>query len=91
VQIAELVDVDRLTPALVKATGDDRWRDATLELISGGKSNLTFFVRSDAGELVLRRPPTGELLPSAHWPTAQSRSPPSSWSTPATCSGFPAT
>lgn len=65
-QITELVDVDRLTPALVAATGDERWHGATLELISGGKSNLTFFVRSDAGELVLRRPPTGELLPSAH-------------------------
>jgi aminoglycoside phosphotransferase (APT) family kinase protein len=39
---------------------------ARLELISGGKSNLTFIVSSPAGELVLRRPPTGQLLASAH-------------------------
>lgn len=51
---------------LVEATGDDRWRDPAVELIRGGKSNLTFWVRSDAGELVLRRPPSGNLLPSAH-------------------------
>lgn len=62
----ELVPTDRLGPALVRATGDERWRDVCAELISGGKSNLTFMLSSDAGELVLRRPPTGELLPSAH-------------------------
>lgn len=62
----ELVRLDRLTPALVKATTDDRWRETTAELISGGKSNLTFLLSSSAGELILRRPPTGELLASAH-------------------------
>src|SRR5690606_7302257 len=36
------------------------------ELISGGKSNLTFMLSSPAGQMVLRRPPTGDLLPSAH-------------------------
>ncbi|MDF1705952.1 MAG: phosphotransferase family protein [Aeromicrobium sp.] len=55
-----------LSPALARATGDERWRHLSAELISGGKSNLTFFIRSDAGELVLRRPPTGKLLPKAH-------------------------
>jgi len=63
---ADLVPLDRLAPALVGATGDERWAHPAVELISGGKSNLTFLLRSDAGELVLRRPPTGELLPSAH-------------------------
>ncbi|WP_110182292.1 phosphotransferase family protein [Nocardioides solisilvae] len=63
---SELVPTDRLGPALVAATGDDRWAAPEVELISGGKSNLTFLLRSEAGELVLRRPPTGELLPSAH-------------------------
>jgi len=62
----ELVRPMRLGAALVEATGDDRWRDPAVELIRGGKSNLTFWVRSDAGELVLRRPPSGNLLPSAH-------------------------
>lgn len=64
--IDALVRLDRLGPALVDATGQDAWLDATAELISGGKSNLTFILRSEAGELILRRPPTGELLPSAH-------------------------
>jgi len=65
-QLAPLVDLDRFLPALAGATGDPRWHDASVELISGGKSNLTFTVTSEAGEVILRRPPTGELLPSAH-------------------------
>ena len=37
------------------------------ELISGGRSNLTFRVTdSNGSRAVLRRPPLGELLPSAH-------------------------
>jgi aminoglycoside phosphotransferase (APT) family kinase protein len=35
-------------------------------LISGGKSNLTYRVHSDAGEVILRRPPLGHILPTAH-------------------------
>ena len=35
-------------------------------LISGGKSNLTYRVACDAGEVVLRRPPLGHVLPTAH-------------------------
>lgn len=62
----DLVPPDKLAPALVHATGDNRWAALQVELISGGKSNLTFTLTSDAGELILRRPPTGELLPSAH-------------------------
>lgn len=57
---------EMLGPALVEATGDSRWRDHTARLIAGGKSNLTFELESEAGLLVLRRPPSGELLPSAH-------------------------
>jgi aminoglycoside phosphotransferase (APT) family kinase protein len=66
VSAPELVPLDRLAPALVAATGDARWSAPEVELISGGKSNLTFILRSGADELVLRRPPTGTLLPSAH-------------------------
>lgn len=62
----ELVPTDRLAPALVEATGEPDWADVRAELISGGKSNLTFLLTSPAGEMILRRPPTGELLPSAH-------------------------
>lgn len=62
----ELARTDRLGPALVEATGEEGWRHVRADLVSGGKSNLTFLLTSPAGELVLRRPPTGELLPSAH-------------------------
>ena len=51
---------------LARALGDDRWQRVEATLIAGGKSNLTFNLSSAAGELVLRRPPTGVLLPSAH-------------------------
>jgi aminoglycoside phosphotransferase (APT) family kinase protein len=61
-----LVPLERLAPALVAATRDDRWATPEVTLVTGGKSNLTFLLRSDAGELILRRPPTGTLLPSAH-------------------------
>ena len=37
-----------------------------MALISGGKSNLTYRVASDAGEVILRRPPLGHILPTAH-------------------------
>jgi aminoglycoside phosphotransferase (APT) family kinase protein len=39
----------------------------TFELVAGGRSNLTFEVTDAAGSrYVLRRPPTGHLLPTAH-------------------------
>jgi aminoglycoside phosphotransferase (APT) family kinase protein len=62
----DLVRLDRLGPALAEATGSDAWLAATARLISGGKSNLTYLLRSAAGELILRRPPSGRLLPRAH-------------------------
>jgi aminoglycoside phosphotransferase (APT) family kinase protein len=62
----DLVRLDLLGPALADATGDGRWRSLDAALIAGGKSNLTFELTSAAGELILRRPPSGELLPSAH-------------------------
>ena len=37
-----------------------------LERISGGQSNPTFFVSYDSRQLVLRKQPPGEILPSAH-------------------------
>jgi aminoglycoside phosphotransferase (APT) family kinase protein len=61
-----VLPLDVVGAALAAATGDDRWRACEASLIAGGKSNLTFELRSPAGELILRRPPTGTLLPSAH-------------------------
>jgi aminoglycoside phosphotransferase (APT) family kinase protein len=66
VSIADLVRLDPLGPALAEAAGDGRWRSLDATLIAGGKSNLTFEVTSEAGAVILRRPPSGELLPSAH-------------------------
>ena len=37
-----------------------------LERIGGGQSNPTFFVRYDNRDLVLRKKPAGDILPSAH-------------------------
>jgi aminoglycoside phosphotransferase (APT) family kinase protein len=53
-------------PHLAGVLHDPRWRDCQVALISGGKSNLTYRVACDAGELVLRRPPLGHVLPTAH-------------------------
>ena len=64
--LGDLLRPDLVGPRLAEATGDESWKDFSAELIAGGKSNLTFTLRSDAGEVILRRPPTGKLLPSAH-------------------------
>ena len=64
--VHDLVRPDRVGPAIAGATGNDEWTDLSAELVSGGKSNLTFELASPAGRLILRRPPTGNLLPSAH-------------------------
>src|SRR5438270_13323560 len=53
-------------PYLAAQLGDDSWRDCQVKLVSGGKSNLTFYVSSAAGEVVLRRPPLSTVLPTAH-------------------------
>src|SRR4051794_38007418 len=53
-------------PLLADVLHDERWLACDVALISGGKSNLTYRVASDAGEVVLRRPPLGHILPTAH-------------------------
>lgn len=40
--------------------------DLRVELISGGRSNLTFKAYDDVTTWVIRRPPTSGLTPSAH-------------------------
>jgi aminoglycoside phosphotransferase (APT) family kinase protein len=61
-----LTRLDLVGPALAQALGDPGWERLEASLVSGGKSNLTFELSSDAGEAVLRRPPDGPLLPRAH-------------------------
>jgi aminoglycoside phosphotransferase (APT) family kinase protein len=53
-------------PHLAAALQDERWRRSSVTLIAGGKSNLTYRVDSAAGSVVLRRPPLGHVLPTAH-------------------------
>ena len=59
-----LVDPDRLTAY----AGDRLPGDGPLvvERLAAGHSNLTFVVRRGAHEWILRRPPQGPLLPTAH-------------------------
>ena len=64
--VRSLTRTEALGPLLSQATGDDRWRRLEAELITGGKSNLTYLLRSPAGELILRRPPSGAVLATAH-------------------------
>jgi aminoglycoside phosphotransferase (APT) family kinase protein len=51
--------LDRERPGLVEGPVD-------AELIAGGKSNLTYRLIGATGQLVLRRPPLGHVLPTAH-------------------------
>jgi aminoglycoside phosphotransferase (APT) family kinase protein len=53
-------------PRLAAALDDPRWQTCEVTLIAGGKSNLTYRVSSEAGAVVLRRPPLGHVLPTAH-------------------------
>jgi aminoglycoside phosphotransferase (APT) family kinase protein len=64
--IVEGAEPERIGPWLARRLHDPAWRDCTVSLIAGGKSNLTYLVASRAGELVFRRPPLGHILPTAH-------------------------
>lgn len=60
------IDLARVTPWLVEHVPD---LEPPLELtrVGEGQSNLTYRVRDASGRtIVLRRPPTGDILPSAH-------------------------
>ncbi len=50
----------------LRSAGIDRDGELTAQLISGGRSNLTFLVGDDSSKWVLRRPPLHGLTPSAH-------------------------
>ena len=62
----EGVDLTRLRPFFaehVPLAGD---APLTAELIAGGRSNLTYAISNGTGTWVLRRPPLGHVLPTAH-------------------------
>jgi aminoglycoside phosphotransferase (APT) family kinase protein len=50
----------------LRSVGVPRSGELRAELISGGRSNLTFLVFDDESKWVLRRPPLHGLTPSAH-------------------------
>jgi aminoglycoside phosphotransferase (APT) family kinase protein len=57
-------------PYLATALGDEKWRSVRVELIAAGLSNLTYVVTPEGGPdedaVILRRPPTGAVLATAH-------------------------
>ncbi|WP_374611195.1 phosphotransferase family protein [Gordonia sp. (in: high G+C Gram-positive bacteria)] len=59
------LDQDRLRRLLID-NGVEPAGELTIDLISGGKSNLTYTVTDGVTTWVARRPPTGGLTPSAH-------------------------
>ncbi|MCY7365385.1 MAG: phosphotransferase family protein [Frankiaceae bacterium] len=59
-------DATVIGPHLAAALDDPAWQDCSVTLIAGGKSNLTFRIDSSAGSVILRRPPLGHVLPTAH-------------------------
>lgn len=66
-------DAARVGPWLAARTGEPAWRDCAVTLIAGGKSNLTYVVSAAGRDVILRRPPTGHILPTAHDMLRESR------------------
>jgi aminoglycoside phosphotransferase (APT) family kinase protein len=64
--MTEGADAGVVGPYLATVLAEPAWKDLTVTLIAGGKSNLTYRLDSPAGSLVLRRPPLGQILPTAH-------------------------
>ena len=64
--IVEGADPAAVGPYLATEFGDETWHECSVELIAGGRSNLTYLVTAGDKELVLRRPPLGHVLPTAH-------------------------
>ena len=60
------LDVPRLQTYLDKEHPGLRDGELRAELIPGGKSNLTYTLRDDSHDWVLRRPPLGHVLRTAH-------------------------
>jgi aminoglycoside phosphotransferase (APT) family kinase protein len=59
------IDVPRLSGWLAR-TLPGEGRITGIDLLAGGRSNLTYLVRLENRPIVLRRPPLGHVLPTAH-------------------------
>lgn len=60
------LDLDRLAGHLAEHRPDLMAGPLRAELVTGGRSNLTYLVRAGVQEFVLRRPPLGHVLATAH-------------------------
>jgi aminoglycoside phosphotransferase (APT) family kinase protein len=60
------VDLDRLRPWFAANVAGSTGGALSATLISGGRSNLTYAISDDGSRWVLRRPPLGHVLPTAH-------------------------
>ncbi|HET9729640.1 MAG TPA: phosphotransferase family protein [Acidimicrobiia bacterium] len=60
------VDLERLRPWFADHVADATGAPLHAALISGGRSNLTYSIGDGTHEWVLRRPPLGHVLPTAH-------------------------
>jgi aminoglycoside phosphotransferase (APT) family kinase protein len=65
-EVPEGVDLARLRSWFEQHVAGATGGELHAALISGGRSNLTYLIRDDAHEWVLRRPPLGHVLPTAH-------------------------
>jgi aminoglycoside phosphotransferase (APT) family kinase protein len=63
--VSEDLDSGRLRVWLAEHLGVDG-EPFAVEVVSGGRSNLTLGVTADQRRLVVRRPPLGHFLPTAH-------------------------
>jgi len=59
-------DPVRLAKGMAGAGLGDLGELRGVQLIAGGRSNLTYRLDLDGGQIVLRRPPLGHVLPTAH-------------------------
>ena len=63
-------DPEVVGPYLATVLDDDRWREVDVDLVAAGMSNLTYVVTPRGGRpddaVILRRPPTGAVLATAH-------------------------
>jgi aminoglycoside phosphotransferase (APT) family kinase protein len=60
------LDLDRLDTYLASATPGLVTGPLSAELIAGGRSNLTYYLTDGTSRWVLRRPPLGHVLRTAH-------------------------
>lgn len=65
-EIPEGVDLEALRGWFAREVAGATGEPLRAELISGGRSNLTYAVSDGTHEWVLRRPPLGHVLPTAH-------------------------